>query len=91
MSTEKILVPDSVHLSSSRPPSAEIGAEVTKENFPLFFDYLELMKQDPAVKKSYIPKEIHVAMVKTFVTGVHDYSVADLQGTGVTVYSRKED
>ena len=75
---------------SSFLSSAELGSQITKEKFPLFFEYLEHMKQDPAVKKSLIPLENHVAALKSFVTGVHDYSYTDLQGTGVTVYSRKE-
>ena len=72
-------------------PSAEIGSQVTKEKFPLYFEYVETMKQDAAVKKSYIPVEKHVACFKSFVTGVHDYSIVDLDGTGLTIYSRKED
>ena len=68
-----------------------MGAEITKDKFPHFFDYVELMKQDPAVKKSFLPAEIHIAFVKSVVAGVHDYSTGDLQGTGVTIYSRKED
>ena len=70
--------------------SVELGAQVSKEKFPLFFEYLEVMKQDEAVKKSILPVESHIAILNAFKTGVHDYSHTDLQGTGVTIYSRED-
>ena len=50
------------------------------------------MKQEDAVKQSFLPSEAHIAFFKTTQsTGTHDYSTVDLNGTGVTIYTKKED
>ena len=50
------------------------------------------MLQDPAVKKTALPPEKHLAFFKTMkeTGGQHDYSVADLDGKGVTIYTKKQ-
>ncbi len=50
------------------------------------------MKKLPAVQASLLSYEAHAAFIKTFKeTGKHDYSIADLTGQGVTIYSKKEE
>jgi hypothetical protein len=71
------------------PP--ELGSLVTKDKFPIFFEYLDHMKEDEAVKQSYLSTEAHIAFVKSYKAGVHDYSIADTKGTGITIYAKKED
>lgn len=70
----------------------EIGSSITKEKFPLFFDYIDRMKQNEAVKQSYLPPEAHAAFIKGMVNndGYQDYSTVDIHGTGVTIYTKKE-
>ena len=59
--------------------------------FPLYNEYIERMKLEPAVQESYLPPEVHRAFIMAGRKGVHDYSVADTKGTGVTIYTRKAD
>ena len=49
------------------------------------------MKQTDAVKKSMQPDEAHLAFIKGYKDGKHDYSHADVTGEGITIYTRKQD
>lgn len=71
----------------------DLGSRITKEKFPLFLDYVDRMLEEKAVKQGgYLPTEAHIAFVKSAtVAGVHDYSIADIHGTGVTIYAKKKD
>jgi hypothetical protein len=44
------------------------------------------------VKKTALPPEKHLAFYKKMKEsdGLHDYSVADLDGKGVTIYTKKQ-
>ena len=66
---------------------------VTEEKLPLLHNYISRMLQDPPVKKTALAPEKHLAFYKSYSQpdGKHDYSVADLDGKGVTIYTRKED
>ena len=68
------------------------SAAVTVDKFPLFHDYISWMLQDEAVKKTALPPEKHLAFAKKMKEsdGQHDYSVADLDGKGVTIYTKKQ-
>ena len=69
-----------------------LGAAVTADKFPLVHDYISRMLQDAAVKKTALPPEKHLAFYKKMKEsdGQHDYSVADLEGKGVTIYTKKQ-
>ena len=48
------------------------------------------MKENDAVKQSYLPPENHLAFIKSYIQGgKHDYSAADLTGKGVVIYTKK--
>lgn len=47
------------------------------------------MAQNAAVQQSYYPPVVHAAMVKSLMRGVHDYSILDTQGTGITIYNKE--
>ena len=49
------------------------------------------MKQTDAVKKSMLTDEAHLAFIKSFKEGKHDYGHADLTGEGITIYTKKQD
>lgn len=68
------------------------AAAVTADKFPLVHDYITRMLQDEAVKKTALPPEKHLAFYKKMKEsdGKHDYSVADLDGKGVTIYTKKQ-
>ncbi len=70
---------------------SDLGSLITKDKFPLYTDYIARMKEDPAVKPSYLPPQAHLAFMKSSRNGVHDYSAADIHGTGVTIYTKKVD
>ena len=62
---------------------------VNKDKFPLLFGWIERMKEDDAVKQSYLPTENHLAFYKSFQNGgSHDYGTADLTGKGVNIYTK---
>ena len=64
---------------------------VTKEKFPKFFKYLENMKQESTVQQSYLPLEVHLALIKGFKESrIHNYSCADIHGTGVIIYKKSK-
>ena len=67
------------------------SAAVTADKFPLVHDYISQMLQDAAVKKTALPPEKHLVFYKKMKEsdGQHDYSVADLEGKGVTIYTKK--
>ena len=70
------------------------GTAFTEDKFPLVHGYISLMLQDAAVKKVALPPEKHLAFYKGISDSggqKHDYSVADLTGKGVTIYTRKQD
>ena len=49
------------------------------------------MKATDAVKKSYQPPEAHAAFINSVVmTGKGDYNHADVNGKGITLYSKKD-
>ena len=68
------------------------AAAVTADKFPLVHDYITRMLQDEAVKKTALPPEKHLAFYKKMKEsdGQHDYSIADLDGKGVTIYTKKQ-
>ncbi len=68
------------------------SAAVTADEFPLDLDYISQMLQDAAVKKTALPPEKHLAFYEKIKEsdGQHDYSVADLDGKGVTIYTKKQ-
>ena len=72
---------------------AAYNEAVTEEKLPLVHSYISRMLQDPAVKKTALAPEKHLAFFKSYFQpgGKHDYGVADLDGKGVTIYTRKED
>ena len=61
-----------------------------EDQFPAVFAWIERMKATDAVKKLYQPPEAHVAFIKSFKEGVHNYSHSDTTGKGVTIYAKKE-
>ena len=71
--------------------STELSSVFSEERFPTFFDWIGQMKQTDAVKKSLLPDEAHLAFIKSFKEGKHDYSHADLTGEGITIYTKKQD
>ena len=73
-------------------PKIAFSAAVTADKFPLVHDYISRMLQDEAVKKTALPPEKHLAFYKKAKEsdGQHDYSVADLDGKGVTIYTKKQ-
>ena len=68
------------------------AAAVTAGKFPLVHDFISRMLQDEVVKKTALPPEKHLAFYKKMKEsdGKHDYSVADLDGKGVTIYTKKQ-
>ena len=66
------------------------ASAVNKDKFPLIFGWIFRMKENDAVKQSYLPPENHVAFIKSATqSGKHDYSAADLTGKGVVIYTKK--
>ena len=49
------------------------------------------MRETKAVKETMLPVEVHVAIIKSFQTGKHDYSPADLSGKGLPIYTCRKD
>ena len=48
--------------------------------------------EDEAVKRCYLPPKVHLGfMKKQAETGEQDYSIADETGTGIVIYSKKEE
>ena len=71
--------------------STELSSVFSEDRFPTFFGWIGRMKQTDAVKKSMLTDEAHLAFIKSFKEGKHDYSHADLTGEGVTIYTKKQD
>lgn len=69
----------------------ESASKLKYEQLPEFLGWMERMKNSAAVKKSYQPPEAHAAFVKSYVSGNHDYSHADVTGEGITIYAKKEE
>ena len=67
------------------------AAAITEDKFPRVHRYISRMLQDPAVKKTALPPEKHLAFYTSAKEEKHDYSVADLDGNGVTIYTKKQD
>lgn len=66
-----------------------LGSLITKDKLPLFFDYLDRMKQDKAVQKSYLTPETHLAYLNSYLGGNGgNYGVAV---PGVTIYTKRVD
>ncbi len=68
----------------------EIGEAVNKDKFPLVFSWINLMKENEAVKQSFLPTKNHLAFLKSYLSGEHDYGAVDLTGEGVRIYTKKE-
>ncbi len=68
----------------------EIGEAVNKDKFPLVFNWINLMKENEAVKQSFLPTENHLAFLKSYLSGPGDYGAVDLTGEGVRIYTKKE-
>ena len=70
--------------------SAVLGEQITKDKFPRLFDYISRMLQNEAVKKTALPTDMHLKFINGFVSsGNHDYSVVDITGNGVVMYTKK--
>ena len=65
------------------------ASAVNKDKFPLIFGWISRMKENDAVKQSYLPPENHLAFIKSYIQGKDDYSTADLTGKGVVIYTKK--
>lgn len=68
----------------------ELSAQISEDQFPDFFGWIERMKANDAVKQSYSSPEAHAAFAKSVRAGSHDYSHADVTGKGITIYAKKE-
>ena len=72
-------------------PHADLSLVFSEDRFPTFFGWIGRMKQTDAVKKTMQPDEAHLAFIKGYKDGKHDYSHADVTGEGITIYTRKQD
>ena len=62
---------------------------VNKDKFPLIFDWISRMKENDAVRQSYLPPENYLTFRTKAQNGEHAYGATDLTGKGVVIYTKK--
>ena len=70
---------------------AAFSTAFSEDKFPLLHSYISHMFEDEAVKQTTFRPEQHLAFMMRMheLGGQHDYSLADMTGKGLIIYTKK--